>query len=400
MSTASAWTSATIKYWPSDGEKTAPFKKIGDNDFRILITPKMFNNSDFCFRFVVDGTEWGLWKDATEDYLLDTSNSYGCNKDGNMSGAKSLKIASSENTDDYVVIVKITWNDPKWTVSYYKRAATTFDIRFVKPNSWGNDVKLYAYDSDGVEMLGAWRGESMTKNGDGTFSMSIKAPSNEDTKVNKIIFNDGTNQTPGSDGYELSSTVYDSEGVAANQTVSAGSNGVATYSSAYPLDFSSTTTITAYTVSSLSPTAATLTEVKKAIPAETGLIIMGANDASEDISPSVISESVGTNFLQASVTGTTVAADYAYVLSAGAFHPADAGTIPANRAYLLQSDIVNAGGGHARSLSLTFGDEETGISQVSNDQWIMGNYYDFSGRRVAQPTKGLYIVNGKKVIVK
>ena len=26
--------------------------------------------------------------------------------------------------------------------------------------------------------------------------------------------------------------------------------------------------------------------------------------------------------------------------------------------------------------------------------------YDLSGRRVVQPTKGLYIVNGKKVIIK
>jgi hypothetical protein len=29
-----------------------------------------------------------------------------------------------------------------------------------------------------------------------------------------------------------------------------------------------------------------------------------------------------------------------------------------------------------------------------------GEYYDLQGRRVAQPTKGLYIVNGKKVFIK
>ena len=27
-------------------------------------------------------------------------------------------------------------------------------------------------------------------------------------------------------------------------------------------------------------------------------------------------------------------------------------------------------------------------------------YYDLSGRRVMNPTKGLYIVNGRKVIIK
>jgi len=29
-----------------------------------------------------------------------------------------------------------------------------------------------------------------------------------------------------------------------------------------------------------------------------------------------------------------------------------------------------------------------------------GNFYNLAGQRVAQPAKGLYIVNGKKVIIK
>ncbi len=29
-----------------------------------------------------------------------------------------------------------------------------------------------------------------------------------------------------------------------------------------------------------------------------------------------------------------------------------------------------------------------------------GNYYDLSGRCVVKPTKGVYIVNGKKVLIK
>ena len=29
-----------------------------------------------------------------------------------------------------------------------------------------------------------------------------------------------------------------------------------------------------------------------------------------------------------------------------------------------------------------------------------GDYHDLQGRRVVQPTKGVYIVNGKKVVVK
>lgn len=43
----------------------------------------------------------------------------------------------------------------------------------------------------------------------------------------------------------------------------------------------------------------------------------------------------------------------------------------------------------------------TGIRSIDNGQLTMDKvYYDLSGRRVAQPSKGLYIINGKKVMVK
>lgn len=74
-------------------------------------------------------------------------------------------------------------------------------------------------------------------------------------------------------------------------------------------------------------------------------------------------------------------------------------TVAANRAYMTPNGSV----GLAR-LAINFdGDDTTGIEAVSTqrEEEIKDNvYYDLSGRRVAQPTKGLYIVNGKKVIIK
>ena len=60
------------------------------------------------------------------------------------------------------------------------------------------------------------------------------------------------------------------------------------------------------------------------------------------------------------------------------------------------------GGGDSRSF-IGFGDDTTGITMVQGEGFMVNgsdNYYDLQGRRVAQPTKGLYIVNGKKVIIK
>ena len=92
---------------------------------------------------------------------------------------------------------------------------------------------------------------------------------------------------------------------------------------------------------------------------------------------------------------------YDYILSNGMFYHASAGVLRPAKAYL-HLDSAPAG---ARELSLSFEDEDvTGISEATllndNGKMINDNCFDLQGRKVAQPTKGLYIVNGKKVIIK
>jgi hypothetical protein len=80
------------------------------------------------------------------------------------------------------------------------------------------------------------------------------------------------------------------------------------------------------------------------------------------------------------------------------FRKTTSGTLAANKAYLK----IPTGGG-ARALSIVFDDEQetTAIESVAPKAVAKDNvYYDLQGRRVAQPTKGLYIVNGKKVFIK
>ena len=51
---------------------------------------------------------------------------------------------------------------------------------------------------------------------------------------------------------------------------------------------------------------------------------------------------------------------------------------------------------------LALDENATGIKTIANSQepTANGQYYNLNGQRVGQPTKGLYIVNGKKVIIK
>lgn len=71
-------------------------------------------------------------------------------------------------------------------------------------------------------------------------------------------------------------------------------------------------------------------------------------------------------------------------------------TLGANKAYLLSA---SAG---ARGFAINWDDEVTGIRSIDNGKQSVKNgaIYDLSGRRVENPQRGMYIVNGRVVVVK
>jgi hypothetical protein len=72
--------------------------------------------------------------------------------------------------------------------------------------------------------------------------------------------------------------------------------------------------------------------------------------------------------------------------------------LSAGRAYLEMPVSIFDGGAKA---IITFEDDVTdGITLIDGDEQNAGNIYDIQGRKVENPTKGIYIVNGKKVVVK
>ena len=74
------------------------------------------------------------------------------------------------------------------------------------------------------------------------------------------------------------------------------------------------------------------------------------------------------------------------------------GNLKAFRAY-----IEDTTSNPSRTLTFSFDDDQvTEISTIANSQELNANslVYDMQGRKVMNPTKGLYIVNGKKVAVK
>ena len=68
--------------------------------------------------------------------------------------------------------------------------------------------------------------------------------------------------------------------------------------------------------------------------------------------------------------------------------------------YLLATLTATIGGEtHTVQIQFTNG-ESAGLKPIDNGQLIMDNvYYDLSGRRVENPTKGVYILRGRKLII-
>lgn len=89
--------------------------------------------------------------------------------------------------------------------------------------------------------------------------------------------------------------------------------------------------------------------------------------------------------------------NYNYILNGNKFYAANGMTVAVNKAYLQLSKQADTG---ANARILTFPDDETAAVHAITAEQDNDSYYNLHGVKVAQPTKGLYIHNGKKLIVK
>ena len=140
--------------------------------------------------------------------------------------------------------------------------------------------------------------------------------------------------------------------------------------------------------------------VTTTVPANTGLLLKGS--AGTVNIPIVVSSStdVSANKLTGVTANTEIAAETGYVLMAspslGFYKNANAFTVGANTAYL-PADFTAS----ARGFFLLDGSEATSINSVKSEEMKdKSEVYNLKGQRVSQPTKGLYIVNGKKYVIK
>ena len=173
-------------------------------------------------------------------------------------------------------------------------------------------------------------------------------------------------------------------------------SGYATYCSEYSLDFSdyATADYSAWQVTDVSGNEITFKQITGSVKGGTGILLMGTHDATVTLKSVDSSNDLRDNKLDGTLAPTYVADNEYYGLSGDKFVKVSAGTVPAGKALLPAAEV-----GKVKALSFRF-DGADGISEImtNGENEKMSAIYDLSGRRVVKPTKGLYIVNGKKVV--
>ncbi len=149
-----------------------------------------------------------------------------------------------------------------------------------------------------------------------------------------------------------------------------------------------------------------LTKVETSvIPANTGVIVKSDAEGEKTFKATV--DGTEASFEGNELIATSVAAN-ATVPSEGTYYALSASeakfgvltggiTLSGNKAYLA---APTADGAKLSTLNVVFGDETTGINTAAQAAQADGAYYTLQGVKTQKPAKGLYIHNGKKVVVK
>ncbi len=168
--------------------------------------------------------------------------------------------------------------------------------------------------------------------------------------------------------------------------------------------------VEAYVVSGAAEGLAHMEQVTGILPANTGVILKNTGNYTFTLAPARIS-GVGTNLLAGTLTDTEIAKEEGnsyYILADGdegiGFYNPVLGedetkfNNAANKAYLVVPESVAP---EVACYSFRFGEGTTGIENVTTENVNVTVIYDLTGRRVEAITApGIYVVNGKKVLVK
>ena len=354
-------------------------------------------------------------------------------------------MAKTEPT--YIAIKNLSYTNNRWFVGNtgelpYSEEEFTNDAIFVwEPVNAGQAGSYYLKKLDGTYMQASAPkdfgtienaavftatapGVDGTFNGDGDSNLYITG-SNDANLVrfvkgtNWINVQNGANGTPvyntGTGGWTIH-YVYEVTEVASFKA-NISSAGYATFYA--PVEVAIPENVKAYyiTAEGFNGEKVTLTQIEDILPANTAVILEGAEGEYHFRTSTSGASAVDGNLLKGTAINTNIIGD-AYVLGVvegeTGLYKAQMSTVAlssasgsvkvflnnAGKAYLPASAVPAAAQG-AANFSFRFGEGTTGVEEVKTENGNVKTVYDLTGRRVEAITApGIYIVNGKKMLVK
>lgn len=178
--------------------------------------------------------------------------------------------------------------------------------------------------------------------------------------------------------------------VKASASLEMPASGLATFCSPYPIEIEDQNV---YIVTQVGKDKALVQKVDAGIiESGTGLLVEGSGTVNIAYAYGEKGNALSENMLVGTLKEKSIAEGEAYILKDGAFHLSSAGSIPARKAYL----PVDAASG--AKLFIDFSGMTTAISEVKT-QNESSEIYTIGGVRVKNAQqKGVYIINGKKVV--
>ena len=314
--------------------------------------------------------------------------------------AKAITTEAAADADNINVSIAVVSEEPAqaeqtYTYEVYPEATITV-------NEASSTVKLANSD--------------LAENAEFTFTLDVSGKFDDGASIQVVHksadFDAETFTTSVVDG-KVSITVSHFSSFELSEVVTANISdvGFATFSSTKAVDFTGIDAIHAYTAA-MNGKIIEFTRIYQ-VPANTGLLIRNPNGASAvsvDVPVIELNTTVSDNALvpvSADIADGNLPdedGDYSnYILNkvdgvVGFYRPNGWG-VAKGRAYLR---VLTSSVSGVQSFTNLFDGETTAIDSITTaDEQTQDNvFYDLSGRRVNNPQRGLYIVNGKKVLVK
>ena len=322
-----------------------------------------------------DGQAHGITVEAPQDAVI---------KYGTTEGNYNLE-TSPEYTDagNYTVYYQVTRTNYQTVTGSKTVIISKADINpTIALEGWTYGAPANTPEVNGNTGNGT---EAITYKAEGAEEFSSEVPSEVGTYIVKVTIAETTNYNGGeaTSTFTITNRTIDpAEDIEFSEGQSYASFYSANEDLALPEEGIAVFMITGIDGNTLTTQA--VTYIPKGVP----VLVMKSSGATQAIDPSEVSNNM-LHYATSDVTadGTT------YILYNGEYVRAT-GTIPAGKCYLK----LNKPSG-ARALAI--GNGTTGIDRLDNTEWATDNWFDLNGRRIEKPTKkGLYIKNGKKVVVK